>query len=103
VIADVAGAARRGGHVVAGFHVSAGIGVIVGPIVAGRLADEVSFTAAFLVTDVLAAAATLASRRRHPHQVGPPSAGRPTSDGPTIQVPDPRSTSQYERPAKDSE
>jgi MFS family permease len=40
----------RGGQVVAVFQMAADLGVIVGPLVAGMLADSLSFEAAFGVT-----------------------------------------------------
>ena len=50
VVADVIGSKGRGGPVLAGFQMSADIGAVIGPIVAGVLADQLSFSWAFLVT-----------------------------------------------------
>lgn len=50
VVADVIGSKGRGGPVLAGFQMSADIGAVLGPIVAGVLADQLSYSSAFLVT-----------------------------------------------------
>lgn len=47
-VGDVAG--RRGGTVVAAYQMSADVGAVIGPLVAGWLADDYSFGAAFGVT-----------------------------------------------------
>ncbi len=58
-VADVIGAKSRGGQVLATFQMAADVGAILGPIVAGVLADQLSFTAAFVVTGGLVAVAAL--------------------------------------------
>nr|WP_285505235.1 MFS transporter [Actinokineospora sp. NBRC 105648] len=77
-VADVIGTAR-GGQVLATYQMAADVGAILGPFVAGVLADEFSFGLAFLVTGGLAVVAVLvwvparetlnrgsARTRRHP-------------------------------------
>lgn len=59
VIADVIGSKGRGGPVLATFQMSADVGAVIGPIVAGVLADELSFTAAFAITGALSVVAAL--------------------------------------------
>jgi MFS family permease len=54
LVADVSPA--RGGRVVAVFQMSADLGAIVGPLVAGWLTDVVSYQAAFAVTAAVLAA-----------------------------------------------
>lgn len=58
-VADVVGR-RGGGQVVAMTQMSADLGAIGGPLIAGLLIDEVSFTSAFWVTAVLLALAAIA-------------------------------------------
>ena len=58
-VADVLGSRGRGGPVLATFQMAADIGGVLGPIVAGLLADHVSFTAAFAVTGALCLVAAL--------------------------------------------
>ncbi|MFL6139430.1 MAG: MFS transporter [Frankiaceae bacterium] len=48
IVGDVAGG--RGGRLVAAYQMAGDTGVILGPVVAGLLADAISFRAAFLVT-----------------------------------------------------
>jgi MFS family permease len=59
-VADVIGSRGRGGPVLATFQMTADIGAVLGPIVAGLLADGLSYTAAFAVTGSLAALAAFA-------------------------------------------
>ncbi|WP_183650433.1 MFS transporter [Prauserella isguenensis] len=54
-LADVLGSKARGGSVLAGFQMAADVGAVVGPLAAGAIAEEWSFTAAFAVTGVIAA------------------------------------------------
>jgi MFS family permease len=57
-VADVIGSRGRGGPVLATFQMTADIGAVLGPIVAGLLADGMSYTAAFAVTGSLCVLAT---------------------------------------------
>lgn len=50
VVADVIGGRARGGTVLAGFQMAGDLGAIIGPVVAGLLAERIGFTAAFGVT-----------------------------------------------------
>jgi MFS family permease len=62
----------RGGTVIAAFQMSADLGAVIGPLVAGWLADEYSFGAAFgvtagvLVAGLITAALSAETRRRSP-------------------------------------
>lgn len=58
-VADLIGVQGKGGPVLAAFQMAADIGAILGPLVAGVLADQLSFSAAFGVTGVIAAIAAL--------------------------------------------
>ena len=58
-VADVIGSRGRGGPVLATFQMTADIGAVLGPIVAGLLADGLSYTAAFALTGSLCALAAL--------------------------------------------
>ncbi|GAB3284998.1 MFS transporter [Parasphingorhabdus pacifica] len=58
-VADIVGSKSRGGSVLAGFQMSADVGAIVGPLVAGLLVDAISFQAAFGVTGLTAVLALL--------------------------------------------
>jgi MFS family permease len=51
----------RGGTVVAAFQMAADLGAVVGPLVAGLLADEYSYSAAFLATAAVVAVGLLAA------------------------------------------
>jgi MFS family permease len=70
IVGDVAGGrGGRGGRVVAAFQMSGDLGVITGPVVAGRLADVASYRDAFLVTSaVLGAAALVGLWAREPRR-----------------------------------
>jgi MFS family permease len=59
LVGDVSPA--HGGRVVAVFQMSADLGAIAGPLVAGWLSDAVSFQAAFAVTTAVVAAALAAA------------------------------------------
>jgi MFS family permease len=59
-VADVIGSRGRGGPVLATFQMTADIGAVLGPIVAGLLADGLSYGAAFAVTGSLCAVAAFA-------------------------------------------
>ncbi|TLW93877.1 MFS transporter [Saccharomonospora piscinae] len=56
-VADVLGSKARGGSVLAGFQMSADVGAVVGPLVAGAVAERFSYTAAFALTGAVAALA----------------------------------------------
>ena len=58
-VADVVGSERSGGKVLAAFQMSADTGAIIGPILAGVLADTLGYTWAFAVTGATALAALL--------------------------------------------
>ncbi len=49
-VADVIGSRARGGPVLAGFQMAADLGAIIGPVLAGAIAELWSFSAAFAVT-----------------------------------------------------
>ncbi|MEV5540216.1 MFS transporter [Saccharopolyspora shandongensis] len=49
-VADIVGAKGKGGPVLAAFQMSADFGAILGPLIAGVLADTVSYQAAFAIT-----------------------------------------------------
>jgi DHA1 family tetracycline resistance protein-like MFS transporter len=53
VVADVIGARARGGTVLAGFQMAADLGAILGPVLAGALAEAGGFPAAFALTGVV--------------------------------------------------
>src|SRR5690606_9235833 len=74
-VADVVGA-RRGGPVLAGFQMAADVGAIVGPLVAGMLADALSFQAGFAMTGLillLGLAFWLAAPETHQQRPAPES------------------------------
>ncbi|HVK21455.1 MAG TPA: MFS transporter [Actinokineospora sp.] len=58
-VADVIGSKARGGQVLAAFQMVADIGAILGPVIAGVLADQLSYTASFLATGSLLIVAAL--------------------------------------------
>lgn len=53
-VADVIGSGARGGTVLAGFQMASDLGAIIGPVLAGGLAETVGFPAAFAVTGAVA-------------------------------------------------
>ncbi|RKT83206.1 Predicted arabinose efflux permease, MFS family [Saccharopolyspora antimicrobica] len=53
-VADIIGAKGKGGPVLAAFQMSADLGAILGPLIAGVLADVISYQAAFAVTGLTA-------------------------------------------------
>lgn len=76
-VADILGSKARGGQVLAVFQMTLDVGAVIGPLVAGLLADQVSFGFAFGVAGVLYLLAALAwapaletlpggVRRKHP-------------------------------------
>nr|WP_232283772.1 MFS transporter [Saccharomonospora cyanea] len=58
-VADVLGSKARGGSVLAGFQMAADVGAVVGPLVAGAVAEQWSYAAAFGLTGAVAAVALL--------------------------------------------
>ncbi len=52
-VADVVGSKARGGPVLATFQMTADVGTVIGPVVAGLLAQYLSFSTAFAVTGVI--------------------------------------------------
>jgi MFS family permease len=59
-VADVIGTEARGGQVLAVFQMTLDIGAVLGPVVAGVLADQLSYGTAFGVTGALYLVAALA-------------------------------------------
>ncbi len=53
-VADVIGSGARGGTVLAGFQMAADTGAIIGPVVAGALAETAGYSTAFAVTGAVA-------------------------------------------------
>ncbi|MEU4803018.1 MFS transporter [Actinosynnema sp. NPDC023587] len=53
VVADVIGAKAKGGPVLAAFQMVTDCGAIIGPLLAGVLVDQVSYSAAFTLTGVM--------------------------------------------------
>jgi MFS family permease len=75
---DVAG--QRGGSVIAAYQMSGDLGMIVGPLIVGSLADHVSFAAGFLVTaGAFAVAAALAV-------IAPETHGKPAEPIPVAEA-----------------
>jgi MFS family permease len=62
----------RGGTVVAAFQMSSDVGAVAGPLVAGSLADNISFGAAFGATTAVMATGLLASVLSRETRHGPP-------------------------------
>ncbi|HEY0638185.1 MAG TPA: MFS transporter [Pseudonocardiaceae bacterium] len=52
-VADVVGANRRGGTVLAAFQMAADVGAILGPILTGLLAESLSYSSAFALTGAM--------------------------------------------------
>ncbi|WP_233159113.1 MFS transporter [Pseudonocardia sp. MH-G8] len=73
-VADVMGSRARGGTVLAGFQMSADLGAIIGPVLAGVLAETAGFPAAFAVTGAVALVA-LAFWVRAPETLPAPPSG----------------------------
>jgi MFS family permease len=53
VVADIVGSKRRGGTVLATFQMAADVGAILGPVLAGLVAELLSYEAAFLITGLV--------------------------------------------------
>jgi MFS family permease len=60
VVADVIGTGAKGGPVLAAFQMVTDLGAIIGPLLAGALADQFSYQAAFTVTGGILALALAA-------------------------------------------
>lgn len=58
-VADVLGSKARGGSVLAAFQMSADVGAVLGPLAAGWIAEQWSYTAAFAITGGVSALALL--------------------------------------------
>ncbi|NKX55321.1 MFS transporter [Arthrobacter mobilis] len=58
-VADIVGNQRNGGKVLAAFQMATDAGAILGPVLAGALADQLSYGWAFAVTGAIALAAAL--------------------------------------------
>ncbi|WP_298175967.1 MFS transporter [Saccharomonospora sp.] len=58
-VADVLGSKARGGSVLAGFQMAADVGAVTGPLVAGAVAEQWSYSAAFGLTAAVSAVALL--------------------------------------------
>jgi MFS family permease len=81
-VADVLGRGRTGGRVLAAFQMTADTGAIVGPILAGMLADRLGYAWAFAATGgvvLLSAAFWLVSRETLDRRPGKPAAGQQSS------------------------
>jgi MFS family permease len=76
-VGDAAGG--RGGTAVAVFSMCADIGSIVGPLVAGLLADSVSYPVAFGVGALLLLGAALNALRMPSHRAEPSGVGAPAA------------------------
>lgn len=71
-VADVVGQDRSGGKVLAAYQMAQDSGAILGPVLAGWVADQFGFTAAFAVTAavlLVGAAAWLPARETMPRSV----------------------------------
>ena len=78
-VADVVGSGRRGGPVLAGFQMAMDVGAILGPLVAGAVAQLLGFGAAFALTGLVAAVA-LVLWSRAPETLPRQPAATPISD-----------------------
>ncbi|RZS45011.1 putative MFS family arabinose efflux permease [Herbihabitans rhizosphaerae] len=100
-VADVVGRDRRGGPALATFQMAADLGAILGPVVAGALAQATSFGASFALTgalSVVAAGVWLSARETRPH-VEPETIGAQAGSGAcgTDEAPDLRCTADADR------
>jgi MFS family permease len=75
-VADLIGRGRSGGPVLSGFQMAADVGAIVGPLAAGAIVEQSSFSVAFAVSGAVAAIALVAwlqvGRPRVPGSGSPP-------------------------------
>jgi len=77
-VADVIGSQARGGTVLAGFQMAADTGAIIGPVLAGALAETVGFPAAFALTGVvMLVAVAFWARAPETLAAAPPAAAEP--------------------------
>ncbi|MHA6796431.1 MFS transporter [Pseudonocardia bannensis] len=85
-VADVIGSKARGGTVLAGFQMAADLGAILGPVLAGAVAELSGFGAAFALTGAISALAlvfwlrapeTLPARAAAPSAEGAPGGSAP--------------------------
>ena len=58
-VADILGSHARGGPILATFQMVSDVGAVIGPIVAGALAQHVSYSSGFAVTGAVLLAATV--------------------------------------------
>ena len=86
-VGDAAGG--QGGTAVAIFSMCADFGAIIGPLVAGLLADHLSYEVAFAAGGALLLAGALLSLRMPRARIGPPAGLEPTGEG-TDEPTDPR-------------
>ncbi|MDG3015207.1 MFS transporter [Corynebacteriales bacterium D3-21] len=80
-VADVIGSRRSGGTVLAGFQMMSDVGAIAGPILAGALAEHVSYAAAFAVTGAISLLALPAWLRAPETLVVPEQSAAHTAEG----------------------
>lgn len=73
-VADVIGSRARGGTVLAGFQMAGDLGAILGPVLAGLLAEQVGYAAAFGLTGAVLAIGALAWVRAPETLPGPSTA-----------------------------
>jgi MFS family permease len=94
-VADVIGSRARGGPVLAGFQMAADLGAILGPVLAGAIAEVWNFSAAFAVTAAVSLVAlvfwwrapeTLPSHATHTAQDAAAESG-PLDEGPPVPLP----------------
>lgn len=78
-VADVIGSRARGGTVLAGFQMASDTGAIIGPVLAGALAESVGYPTAFAVTGAVSLVA-LGFWVRAPETLG--TTGRPATPTP---------------------
>lgn len=74
-VADIIGRERSAGRVLAIFQMAQDLGTIIGPVLAGVLADQVSYQAAFLVTGMVTVVAWviwLGARETHHPELSSP-------------------------------
>ncbi|MGC0272527.1 MFS transporter [Pseudactinotalea sp. Z1739] len=90
-IADIIGNQRSGGKVLAGFQMAMDTGAIIGPVLAGALADQFGFGAAFGVSGMimlLAGLGWLFARETLEHPEGDKPSDGPDRGGPDHGGPD---------------